>query len=255
MTAKKPKKNIQEIRSAQEGFHLLASWVFDLKESLTPKQEEWQERSDARRMALGNIYRPCLTTPILLFNMLNALGNEEGLKQFAYLMGMENDAKNRENAFWDIVDWVLHHTILMVQFQVENLFQNLWRELGFVEVRNFIQLSEKLIGYLKIIDGDKYLHRLKALANLRNSLHNNGIHNNQDFAFGISMALERDNKKIIIEANYAFKKNQKVVCCGPVHVLGLCAGTVEVIQQILSNDILRKIPGPIMDRYAWSMNS
>jgi hypothetical protein len=194
-------------------------------------------------MILGNIYQPCLTKPILLFNLLVNLGREQGLQTFAALTGLEMDTKNREKALWDIVFFVLTNTLLIFQFQVENFLQNLWRELGGAEERSFVRLAEKALRKMK---------RIRTLAYLRNSLHNNGVHRGPDFSMGIVSTLSKDNVTHTLSANYSFVRNAKVTCCGPMHVFCLLGGVTDVVVEIVSHQIVSQIPGPIADDFAWS---
>lgn len=246
-------KKLSELEAVKLGLTHLLAHVFSLKERLTPRKDAWGGQTDARRMALGNIYRPCLTNPTLLFNMLVTLSKEEELNEFARLIGMPDDKRNRENAFWDITWFVLTNTLLMFQFQIENLFQNLWRELGNDEERSFLKLSEKLLLRLKVPDVGEKLKRLRALAYLRNSLHNNGIHSGPDFAFRIYTTIKSGDITIQVDANYAFKKGGAVNCCGPMHVLGICHGVVDVVKDVISAPDINAIAGPIRDRFAWAV--
>ena len=78
-------EKLNELRAVNQALPILADHVFALKEQLAPKRAEWNGKTDARRMALGNIYQPCLTTPILMFNLLVNTGAEEDLQTFAKL--------------------------------------------------------------------------------------------------------------------------------------------------------------------------
>jgi len=246
------KRKLQEIEAVKIGLGLLCDLVFGLRERVTPKKPEWGSTSDARRMAFGNLYRPCLTNPVLLFNLINNLGKEPRLDTFAKLTGLEQEINNRENALWDIVLFVLTNTILMFQFQVENLFQNLWRELGEQEERSFIKLSEKLLTKLGFSDVAEKMKRIKTLAYIRNSLHNNGVHNGPDYNFGINTTLTKGDTNVNVDASFAFVRDRPVTCCGPMHILGLSAGIIEIVKDVIESEKIRTIPGPIRDRFAWS---
>jgi hypothetical protein len=243
---------LKELDVTNQALQLLAEHVFNLKQSLTPKRPAWQGRTDVRRMILGNIYQPCLTNPILLFNLLGNLGREQGLQTFAALTGLEMETENREKAFWDVAFFVLTNTLLIFQFQVENFLQNLWRELGGAEERSFIRLAEKVLSKIGLSETEEKMKRIRTLAYLRNSLHNNGVHRGPDFAVGFVSTLSNNSVSHTVRSNYSFVRNAKVTCCGPMHVYCLLAGVTDVVVEILGHQMVSQIPGPIADDFAWS---
>ena len=69
---------------------------------------------------------------------------------------------------------------------------------------------------------------------------------------GIKSTLKSGNVTITVEANYSFVRNQRVTCCGPMHMICLLHGIIEVVRDVLSHEKIASIPGPIMDDFAWS---
>lgn len=252
------KERIHEIDVARRGFIMLGEYVGGLRQTLTPARPEWRGKSDARRMAISNLYEPCLTNPTVMFNLLFNLGQEPGLLTFAKLTGLDGEnIKNREKVFWDITNSVLTNTILVSQFQVEVLFQNLWRELGGAEERSFVRLSERLLSKLGYDTGSikEKMDRLRALSYLRNSLHNNGIHKGPDHKLGLKATLQNLQLTVQIEATLVFERDKVVNVAGPTYVFVLLQAVVDVVREVISHPTIAAIQGPIRDDFAWSIEN
>ncbi len=247
-------QKMDEIRFIRIAIGILSGMVFDYREKITPKKAEWNGKTDARRMALGNIYRPCLTNLHLLYNLIVNLSDEKSLNEFARLTGIDGDLETKEKALFDIIHSINTSTILLFQFQVENLLQNLWRELGQEENRSFINLSRSMLQHLQIPDEDELLKRIKTLAYIRNSLHNNGIHNGPNLSYDIKSTLKKNGSSTKIEASYNFEHTKPVTCCGPFHIVGIISEIVEIVSLFLNNQAIKSIDGPIEDRFAWANN-
>lgn len=128
----------------------------------------------------------------------------------------------------------------LFQFQVENLFKNLLRELGESNIPSqYYRIVKKLLEVLDIEDIATKLDILSIPANIRNSLHANGIHH---------------GRAVVVDVNgisYSFQDGKKVSCAGWLHITNIFHAVVDIIEEILHSSKVRAIEGPIKDQYSW----
>ena len=80
---------------------------------------------------------------------------------------------------------------------------------------------------------------MTAFANLRNSLHNNGIHRAN------SLKIQVD------EIDFEFVKNERVECASWQHIVVLLSANVSILKKILSSQKIVKIKTEIRDDFAF----
>lgn len=250
MTKEESAERLNDLKKTIRGLQILADSLVMWREELTPKKVEWGGKTDARRMALANIYRPCVTNLLLLSNLLCGLHSDQDLDLFAKLVILDEPPEQRRLAFWDIEFSIRTNTVLILQFQVENLFQNLNRELGGNENKRFVDLAKQLFKKLNLKNEQEMLDQIRCLAFARNSLHNNGTHNGHDFSKTLRGILVNGDEKIGYEAELVFKCDARILI-GPIHVMCLLCNVTEIVREVLSCAEIKSIPGPIMDKFAW----
>jgi S-adenosylmethionine synthetase len=111
----------------------------------------------------------------------------------------------------------------MFQFQLENLFRNTLKELGVSVPSGYYKVAEKITDRLSLPNRKHTIRRLNIIAYIRNSLHNNGIH-------------EAFNKKdTIIQVDkipFSFKHLKTVNCATWDHISHAWNGLLPVIRRI-----------------------
>src|SRR5205814_3631535 len=136
------------------------------------------------------------------------LGRQPNLEVFGQLTGLIDAPKDRPLAYADIVKFILAGTVMEFQFQVENLFKNLYRELEGAEVRNYQKLGERLMNAITV-DVNR-LAPLRALANLRNCMHNNGVHAWDDSRYELRTCIRHGERAITISGECVFERGSPV---------------------------------------------
>jgi hypothetical protein len=114
--------------------------------------------------------------------------------------------------------------VAMFQFRIENMITNILARLKKEVPRDY---GQKVMALLKILslDSNRNLKIMYILQNIRNSLHNNGIHNNASMS-------------ITIEG-----------CAGWRHIAVAIEASLLVVEKILCTPIVKGIPPPISGAY------
>ena len=130
--------------------------------------------------------------------------------------------------------------ILLGQFQIENCIENICNALG-VKSKSigFYNKANALLTHLGL--GSSRLDILNTGAQIRNSLHSNGIHH------GYKGADFRSNLKGV---QYDFIDGQKVSCATFPHIAHALECSVGVLDEIYSAPQLKSYPSLILDTYA-----
>jgi len=178
----------------------------------------------------------------MVLNIL-ALVEERGItgEEFKKLVGMTSGTVQMAG---DILDKQQKLGFLVIfQFQVENLFMNLLREIESTSnLKGFRKIAKEIISLLSLPDSDRKLEILNTSALIRNSLHSNGIHH----------GYKSQSSKISLDGcEFEFNHLQKVTCAGWGHIILSCNESVSVIEDILNTSSVRELKDPIMDQYAW----
>lgn len=233
------------IEDAVNGYFLLHQHLFKLQELHTPMKAEWAGVIDARRQALNALASPCISGALMILNMLYQLGKDPFLNDFATLADITKKPAHRVQSYNHLLQFSVAGVCILFQFQVENLFQNIWRELGKNFDSQYLRLSGNLLDQLGL-KSEERLDKLKFLAYIRNSLHNNGIHKDSDWNYLIQIKLETELGPIVISGNQEFAKSN-IVECSPITALAAFCGVLEVVIDILCSHKVSSIPGPILD--------
>jgi hypothetical protein len=92
---------------------------------------------------------------------------------------------------------------------------------------------------------------VQALAHLRNAMHNNGVHNKDNYRYEIKSAIPRSGHAAVeISGQPLVFERDKKVPLHPLHVLALCTDVVGVVRDVIANPAISAVPGPILDNFA-----
>ena len=92
---------------------------------------------------------------------LNSLGKDDNLTDFSYLSKLDKKAAGL--AFEDMMIASQHYSLVMLHFQIENFFRNLWCELSNEKLHRLSNLIEKLLNYLQFEDVNQKKQTLATL--------------------------------------------------------------------------------------------
>jgi len=130
--------------------------------------------------------------------------------------------------------------ILLGQFQIENCIVNICTAIGVKsKSMGFYNKANALLTHLGL--GSSRLDILNTGAQIRNSLHSNGIHH------GYKAVDFHSNLKGV---QYDFIDGQKVSCATFPHIAHALECSVEVLDEIFSAPQLKSYPSLIPDTYA-----
>ena len=198
--------------------------------------------NDTRTASLVNI-RFASYSSLSITNLLNSwsIGDNTVRQVIPQLLGLiQVDTKSVQ-----LMGDSLHKTsklslILLGQFQIENCIVNICNALG-VEANSmgFYNKANALLTHLGL-DPNR-LDILNTGAQIRNSLHSNGIHHGYrgtDFHSNLN------------GIQYDFINEQKVSCASFPHIAHALECSVEVLDEIYSAPQLQSYPSLIPDTYA-----
>jgi hypothetical protein len=101
------------------------------------------------------------------------------------------------------------------------------------------QYGQKMSILLKELssDSDRNVKTLNILQFIRNSLHNNGIHNLAPMTITID------------DCSFSFETGVKVSCAGWRHIVLAIEAVLCIVEKILSSPKVKEISAPICDAY------
>jgi len=127
----------------------------------------------------------------------------------------------------------------LVHFKIDTLFHNILKHLNSLPARQgYWNLTDSILDISAISKTGIEKDILTAFANLRNSLHGNGIHRTP------SLNLVIDGK------SFDFIKDKRVECAGWEHIVILLESNVDILKQILLSQPTVGIRTEIKDDFA-----
>jgi len=198
---------------------------------------------DARLVALDAIQMNMAATAMWI-NGLNSLANfctDDGIfnkNQFLNSVGSGIELDKAEVEMFKVLK--LGHTTL-IHFKLENLFQNLCTHLKLLPEKEkkcgFWRLTEIIYKACKISDGDSR-KSLIALTQIRNSLHNNGVHRHPSLDLQVG------------QFRYQFVDGELVNCASWEALMNLLHFNVIALQEVLLSEEIGKIDGLVIDQFS-----
>jgi len=144
---------------------------------------------------------------------------------------LTEDQKNglgRVLQFYDLCSRTAFITLLM--FQVELLLKGITGKLKLkVEKKTYSNIVNVLIRKLSTSDHDQKIKYLMSTAHLRNALHNNGYHLNNDFK------VEVDGK------TFDFIKGKEIDFAGWQNIFILINKTIDTLEEILESPSIKNV--------------
>lgn len=129
--------------------------------------------------------------------------------------------------------------VVLTHFKIDNLFRNILRDLNELPKQSgFWNLADKTLTIAALPLRGEEKEILTVYANIRNSLHGNGIHYNENL------------RKIINGLAFDFIKKQRVVCASWFHIIVALNSNIDVLSKILLSDRIKNITHEIIDDFA-----
>lgn len=203
-----------------------------------PPEGNSRRLMDVRPYTLGTIQSETAIN-VMILNILVAVNDGViPVEKFRQIIGLNVPTISLEYATTKMSDYLRLTYVTMHQFRVENMIVNILSALDKTKVnRSFYRNAKALLNLLEIEDGDRQLNKLMVLQNIRNSLHSNGVHNNDDMGITID------------DCPFLFVKGDLIKCAGWEHIIIACEASLMVIERILNHPKVRVINGLISTSY------
>ena len=239
-------RNLDELVTA---LSRLSDEIFKLKSEVASHLGIDVRSPDVRLVALAGIQQdllPCgwwLNTMMALEREVRAKFDGTWEKEFLVKIGAgpgahANESERLDKVTRDMVDYLRLSVPVKIAFRIENMFSRLLREVDKTSPFEFGQVLSTLLTKLQLVNQSDVEAPLRALAAVRNSLHNNGIHRKQS------------QKWIVDGVHFDFTEGQKVTCAWWTHLMLLFNASVRSIRTILFTSPLVDLKGEIPDDFA-----
>lgn len=197
---------------------------------------------DARLVALDSLQMNMAATAMWI-NGLNSLANfctADGVfnkNQFLNSVGSGFEPTKTEDEMFKVLRL---GKITLIHFKIEGLFWNLCSHLNLLAPKKkygFWELTEFIYKACKNNDGDAR-NSLIALTQIRNTLHNNGVHRHPSLDLQVG------------QFRYQFISGELVNCASWEAIMNLLHFNVIALQEVLLSEEVRKIDGLVIDQFA-----
>ncbi len=200
------------------------------------------EPADARQLALRDI-RSDLSTCASWIHALLGLQDlcrdhfgDDWEENYLLRLGTEH---SRATAETRMLDYLRTTVVAKVHFSIDNLFHNILAHVRRLpRRRGFWYLSTAVLELAGVDPEGSEKKTLSVLANLRNSLHANGIHNNEDL------------HHVIGAMKYEFLDGEPVRCASWAHVVAALHGNVCLLDRLFRTPRLQRLREAIPDAAA-----
>lgn len=127
----------------------------------------------------------------------------------------------------------------LVHFKFDNLFHNILKHFNSLpKIPGFWNLTDEILNQCSLPKTGTEKQRLTAFANLRNSLHGNGIHKTDSLSIRIDGTV------------FDFIKGKRVECASWNHIIVLLNANVDILKTILLSSKVENIKTEIEDVFA-----
>jgi len=130
--------------------------------------------------------------------------------------------------------------VVLYQFEIEGLLKNLLVALHKSAPSGFYKVVESLLDAITVKSKKKKLKTLNALALIRNSLHNTGIHKPPS---------KKSAQVTIDGVTYKFRYGKRVTCAGWAQLIPIMRAGLKVLEDICLSPQILALPHPIRNEY------
>ncbi len=195
-----------------------------IKQDVVNKSGIGYESQDARMVVLDSL-QISISAVCMWINSFNSLANcftKNGIlneKGFLNYVGSGLDIKDTEKIMFDHLRLGF---MTIAHFKIDNLFHNILKHLNSLPSKTgYWNLTNEILNQCSLSKTATEKECLTAFANLRNSLHGNGIHTTN------SLSIQIDGTE------FNFIKGQRVECASWNHIIVLLNSNVDILGKIL----------------------
>jgi hypothetical protein len=213
----------------------LSDKIFGLMEKTAANANVEVTAQDSRLVALSGMQETVLSCGFWL-NIYHSIAenhqNESMVLKYAGSnLSLEHTAKIMLNQ-------IRLGLVMFFHFKLENLLGSLLNNISSKKISSLGETFNELSKEINLSDIPKKAEIIKAFSSIRNSLHNNGIHNKESFSVKVG------------KFDYEFSKGDVVQCASLEHCITLIQAITDIIESVLASDKIKEINGIIPDTYA-----
>jgi hypothetical protein len=128
--------------------------------------------------------------------------------------------------------------VIFFHFNLENLLGNLLNKISNKKLQGLGKIFTELSNEVGLRDISKKANIIKAFSSIRNSLHNNGVHNDASFSVKVK------------GLDYEFIKGGVVQCASLNHSINLIQAITDIINETLETEKIKGIKEIIPDTFS-----
>ena len=128
--------------------------------------------------------------------------------------------------------------VIFFHFKLENILGSLLSNISSKRLNSLGETFNEISKEIGLSDVPKKAEIIKAFSSIRNSLHNNGIHNKESFSVKVG------------KFDYNFIKGDVVQCASLDHCITLIQEITDIVECILVSEKIKAINEIIPDTYA-----
>lgn len=220
----------------------LIQTIEDIRQTIVTECEIPYDSQDARQVALDGLQCDISACGMWIKSLMSLkwlCQNKNGdIWREEYRKSIGTGFDKAEKAEDMMLDYLRNTLTTKVHFKIENLFNNILACCG-NEERGFKRICKETLKLAEIpIDGPE-ADKLNALAYLRNSYHNNGIHKNKK-----ELSVKIDG------IQFEFCNGKPVECASWMHIVVIMKANISVIESVLTSPKIVNIKGEIPDAFA-----
>lgn len=192
---------------------------------------------DVRHVMLGGIQRIVAGYGMGLNSMIFNRSQEQVIES----LGESNQPPDElRKAVEDAWRWGIS---ILFHFRIDSLFSSLLYAARQTPSPQFRQKAEALVRFAALASPDAQIGRLLALSYIRNSFHNNGIHQNAPLQIELGGTW------------FNFVRNEPVQCASWAHMFVVMDAVADVLSDLLHSNAVSELPQPIPDAYAEALRA
>lgn len=216
--------------------------IEDIRQKIVTVSGVSYASQDARQVALDGLQCDIGACS----NWIRALMSLKGLSQEKYTDNWEDEYRkligiglSSGQAEDLMLDYLRNTLTTKVHFKIENLFSNILKAFSASPKRiGFWHISNAMLQQAGIPTMGPEKNTLTVLANLRNSFHANGMHNNDSLSVDID------------EIRFEFCKGKRVECASWKHIVVIMRANISVLDSVLFSKKVTNLRSEIPDAFA-----
>ncbi len=236
----KKRENMNHIMDTLPKFKQIIDKLESIKQTVVKQSGIDYKSQDARMVALDSL-QISISAVGMWITAVNSLANcftKDGILDengFLISVGSGINIKQTEMIMFDHLRFGF---MTLAHFKIDNLFHNILKHLNSLPTRTgYWNLTDEILAQCSSKIGTEK-EMLTAFANLRNSLHGNGIHKTDSLSIQIDGTI------------FDFIKGKRVECASWSHIILLLDSNVDILKTILLSPKVINIKTEIEDDFA-----